>query len=57
MDETQDTTSPLAKAKRAVAEELHKQGTPEYDPRSLERLVEAERKAADQLAREADTDR
>jgi len=57
MDETQDTTSPLAKAKRAVAEELHRQGTPEYDPRSLERLVEAERKAADQLAREADTDR
>jgi len=57
MDETQDTTSPLAKAKRAVTEELHKQGTPEYDPRSLERLVEAERKAADQLAREADTDR
>jgi len=57
MDETQDTTSPLAKAKRAVTEELHKQGTPEYDPRSLERLVEAERKATDQLAREADRDR
>ncbi len=40
----------LVRAKRAVTEELARQGTPEYDHRSYERAVEAERKAADELA-------
>ena len=40
-------TQRLAEAKRAVTEELLKQGTPEYDPLTYERLVEAERKAAE----------
>ena len=30
-----------------MTQELHKQGTPEYDPRSHERAIEAERKAQD----------
>ncbi|MBU4215590.1 MAG: translation initiation factor 2 [Actinobacteria bacterium] len=45
---SEDRTSRLAAAKRAVAAELNKQGTPDYDPRSHERLVEAERKAAEE---------
>ena len=45
-----DTHSKLAQAKRAVAAELARQGTPEYDPRALERLLEAERRAADEAA-------
>ncbi len=40
----------LVRAKRTVTEELAKQGTPEYDHRAYERAVEAERKAADELA-------
>ena len=48
MSEEKDVaTQRLAEAKRAVTEELFKQGTPDYDPRTYERLVEAERKAAD----------
>ena len=40
----------LAEASRVATTELHMQGTPEYDPRSHERAVEFERKAADALA-------
>lgn len=48
MNEEKDAaTARLAQAKRAVTEELFKQGTPDYDPRTHERLVEAERKAAE----------
>ncbi|MCL2091022.1 MAG: translation initiation factor 2 [Micrococcales bacterium] len=42
--------SRLAKAKRAVSAELAKQGTPDYDPRTHKRLLEAERKAAEEAA-------
>ncbi len=45
--------SNLAKAKKAVSAELAKQGTPEYDPRTHKRLLEAERRAAEEVA-EAD---
>jgi hypothetical protein len=45
-EQQEDALSALAKAKKAVSDELHKQGTPEYDPRTYERLLEAERKAA-----------
>lgn len=48
-----DARSNLAKAKKAVSAELAKQGTPEYDPRTHKRLLEAERKAAEEAA-EAD---
>lgn len=44
-----ESQSKLAQAKRAVVEELAKQGTADYDPRSHERLIEAERKAAEEL--------
>jgi hypothetical protein len=39
------TASKLAQAKKVVTEELFKSGTPEYDHRSHERAIEAERKA------------
>lgn len=42
---SQSEESRLAAASRAVTEELAKQGTPDYDPRTHERLLEAERKA------------
>ena len=42
-----DAVSRLAEAKRLVTQELHKQGTAEYDPRSHQRAIEAERKAQD----------
>jgi hypothetical protein len=42
-----DAVSRLAEAKRLVTQELHKQGTPDYDPRSHQRAIEAERKAQD----------
>ena len=45
-----DARSKLAQAKRAVAAELAKQGTPDYDPRAHERLIEAERRAAREAA-------
>jgi hypothetical protein len=44
-----DAVSRLAEAKRLVTQELHKQGTAEYDPRSHERAIEAERKAQNAL--------
>lgn len=49
MGEGKDPVSRLAEASRLATEELHKQGTPDFDPRALERAVEAERKAADEL--------
>ncbi|MCC2333075.1 translation initiation factor 2 [Cellulomonas wangsupingiae] len=49
MTESQDPASRLAEASRIATQELHKQGTPEYDPRAHERAVEAERKAAEAL--------
>ena len=45
-----DPHSKLAQAKRARKAELAKQGTPDFDPRSYERLIEAERKAAEEVA-------
>lgn len=39
------TASKLAQAKKIATEELFKSGTPEYDHRSHERAIEAERKA------------
>ena len=47
MTESQDPASRLAEASRIATQELHKQGTPEYDPRSHQRAIEAERKAQD----------
>lgn len=34
---------------RQARQELEKQGTPDYDPRTHQRLVEAERKLAEKL--------
>jgi hypothetical protein len=48
-----DAVSRLAEAKRLVTQELHKQGTPDYDPRSHQRAIEAERKAQDAVDAEA----
>jgi len=45
-----DLHSKLAQAKRARKAELAKQGTPDFDPRAYERLIEAERKAAEEVA-------
>ncbi|ROS30858.1 translation initiation factor 2 [Cellulomonas sp. PhB150] len=39
------TSSALAQAKKVATQELFKSGTPEYDHRSHERAIEAERKA------------
>lgn len=47
MTESQDADRRLAEASRLATEELHKQGTPDYDPRAHERAVEAERRAAE----------
>lgn len=49
MTASQDLAGRLAEASRLVTQELHKQGTPDYDPRSHERAIEAERKAAEAL--------
>ena len=56
MTEPQDLKGRLAEASRIATQELHKQGTPDYDPRAHERAVEAERKAAEALraSREGD---
>ncbi|MCC2314693.1 translation initiation factor 2 [Cellulomonas xiejunii] len=56
MTASQDPAERLAEASRIATQELHKQGTPEYDPRAHERAVEAERKAAEALraSRKAD---
>ncbi|AEI11987.1 hypothetical protein [Cellulomonas gilvus] len=43
-----DVEHKLAEARRHATEELHKQGTPEYDARAHQRAVEAERKAAEE---------
>lgn len=48
MSESHDAESRLAHASRVATQELHKQGTPDYDPRAHERAVEAERKAAEE---------
>ncbi|GIG29947.1 hypothetical protein [Cellulomonas marina] len=45
------TTGRYAERQRAAAAELHKTGTPDYDPRSHERAVEATRKAQDAARR------
>jgi hypothetical protein len=45
----------LAEAARQSRIELEKQGTPEYDPRSHMRLVEAQRKAQEHGTEDADT--
>ncbi|GCD21379.1 translation initiation factor 2 [Cellulomonas sp. H30R-01] len=47
-----DAAHRLAEASRLATQELHKQGTPDYDPRAHERAVEAERKALDALEAE-----
>jgi hypothetical protein len=52
-DNEHDAAQRLAEASRVASEELHKQGTPEYDARSHQRAVEFERKAADAAAAEA----
>lgn len=49
MTQSQDHASRLAEAKRIATQELHKQGTPDYDPRAHERAVEAQRKAEEAL--------
>lgn len=42
----------LAEASRVATAELHKQGTPDYDPRAHERAVEFERRAAEAVRAE-----
>lgn len=54
-DNEHDAAQRLAEASRVASEELHKQGTPEYDARAHRRAVEFERKAADAVAAEAQT--
>ncbi|ADG74608.1 translation initiation factor 2 [Cellulomonas flavigena DSM 20109] len=49
MTASQDLAGRLAEASRIATQELHKQGTPDYDPRAHERAIEAERKAAEAL--------
>lgn len=49
MTASQSPAERLAEASRLATRELHKQGTPDYDPRAHERAVEAERKAAEAL--------
>lgn len=43
-------------AARQARIELEKQGTPDYDPRTHQRLVEAERKLAEKLHEEQEDD-
>ncbi len=40
----------VAEASRRATEELHKQGTPDYDPRQHQKAVERERRAAQEAA-------
>ncbi len=42
-----EATRRVAEASRRATAELHKQGTPEYDPRQHEKAVERERRAAE----------
>jgi hypothetical protein len=44
-----DATRRVAEASRRATAELHKQGTPDYDPRQHEKAVERERRAAEGL--------
>jgi hypothetical protein len=39
-------TRRVAEASRRASAELHKQGTPDYDPRQHQKAVERERRAA-----------
>ncbi|GIG41024.1 translation initiation factor 2 [Cellulomonas phragmiteti] len=56
MTESQDAAARLAEASRIATQELHKQGTPDYDPRAHERAVEAERKAASAVRAQQESD-
>lgn len=40
-----EATRRVAEASRRATAELHKQGTPDYDPRQHEKAVERERRA------------
>lgn len=42
-----EAVRPVAEASRRASEELHKQGTPDYDPRQHAKAVERERRAAE----------
>lgn len=42
-----EATRRVAEASRRATAELHKQGTPDYDPRQHEKAVERERRAAE----------
>jgi hypothetical protein len=44
-----EATRRVAEASRRATAELHKQGTPDYDPRQHEKAVERERRAAQGL--------
>jgi hypothetical protein len=46
-----EATRRVAEASRRATAELHKQGTPDYDPRQHEKAVERERRAVDQAGR------
>lgn len=52
-DKTEDHK--LAEAARQSRIELEKQGTPDYDPREHQRVVEAQRKATQRLTEDDDT--
>ena len=56
MTESQEAASRLSEASRIATQELHKQGTPDYDPRAHERAVEAERTAANAVQARRDAD-
>jgi hypothetical protein len=43
-----EATRRVAEASRRATAELHKQGTPDYDPRQHEKAVERERRAHEQ---------
>lgn len=42
-----EATRRVAEASRRASAELHKQGTPDYDPRQHQKAVERERRAAE----------
>jgi hypothetical protein len=49
-----EATRRVAVARRRATAELHKQGTPDYDPRQHEKAVERERRALDGAHEQAD---
>jgi hypothetical protein len=49
-----EATRRVAEASRRATAELHKQGTPDYDPRQHEKAVERERRALDGAHEQAD---